>query len=235
MFWSRNKVDPKLLQDKIALIDYSFTSLHVRSFADLGGVWGVDGGYTFHALGSFGATQAVLVDTHPTASLLQRFPSYPQLRFIKGNFGDEGTASQVGEVDAVFLFDVLLHQVAPDWDRILEMYATRARCLLIFNRQWIASKRTVRLLDLGEEEYFRNVPHRRDTKPYDELFRKLDQKHPDHDRPWRNVHHIWQWGITDEDLQAKVQSLGFRMQYYKNCGQTCDLKNFEDHAFVFSK
>ena len=93
----------------------------------------------------------------------------------------------------------------------------------------------LRLLDLGEEEYFQNVPHSKEEKPYNILFQKLNQKHPGHDRTWKDVHHIWQWGITDVDLQAKVKSLGFRMQYFKNCGRFGNLKNFENHSYVFSK
>jgi hypothetical protein len=226
---------PKLLQDKLDLIDFTFTSLKARSFADLGGVWGVEGGYTFYSLDKYDLTSAVMVDTHPTHYFKEESRQYTQLRFIQGDFGDEHSVRRVGQVDAIFLFDVLLHQVAPDWTRILEMYAPQVRCLIIYNQQWIGSNHTVRLLDLGEEEYFQNVPHSPSEKTYDMLFQKLDQKHPDHDKPWRDVHHIWQWGITDLDLQNKVESLGFRMQFYKNCGQVGNLKNFENHAFVFSK
>lgn len=224
-----------LNKDKIDLIDFAFTSLKVRSFADLGGIWGVDGGYTFHTLDKHNVTAAVLVDTHPTDITNERSKNYPQLRFIKGNFGDERVIQAVGQVDAIFLFDVLLHQVAPDWDKILEAYAPQTRCLIIYNQQWINSNLTVRLLDLGEAEYFENTPHPSWESPYDNLFQKLNEKHPDHDRTWRDVHHIWQWGITDANLQSKVEALGFHMQYYKNCGRFGNLKNFENHAFIFSK
>jgi hypothetical protein len=47
--------------------------------------------------------------------------------------------------------------------------------------------------------------------------------------------HIWQWGITDNDLIARVNSLGFAMQFYKNCGQFEPLRHVENHAFAFSK
>ena len=103
-------------------------------------------------------------------------------------------------MDAIFLFDVLLHQVAPDWDTILEMYAKNVRVLGIYNQQWTGSDTTVRLLDLGEKEYFRNVPVDPTNETYKGLFTKLDQKHPYADRLWRDVHSIWQWGITDDDL-----------------------------------
>lgn len=229
------KNNMNILQDKLDLIDFAFGRLGCESFADLGGVWGVDGGYTFYALDKFNPRNAILVDTHPSDdfNLLRR--NYPQLRFVKGNFGEENVAKMVGQVDAVFLFDVLLHQVAPDWDRIIETYATRTKCMIIYNQQWIGSFETVRLLDFGEDGYFKNTPHRQTEEPYVSLFQKLDQKHPDHDRTWRDVHHIWQWGITDVDLQSKIESLGFQLQYYINFGKCANLENFENHGFIFIK
>ncbi len=229
------KSSPTLLQDKIDLIDLAFSRFDLHSFADLGGVWGVEGGYTFHALEKHDVSAAALVDTHPTEVVKNRARRFAQLRLIKGNFGDETIAREVGDVDAVFLFDVLLHQVAPDWNRVLEIYSHQTRCFIIYNQQWIGSERTVRLLELGEEEYFKNVPHEPTDGPYNGLFQKLEEKHPDHDRRWRDVHHIWQWGITDSDLTATIESLGFKLEFTKNCGRMGDLANFENHAFVFSK
>jgi len=235
MLWSRSNKKPKLSQDKLDLIDHAFTSLEIHSFADLGGLWGVDGGYTFHALDQYDVAKAVLVDTHPTEKFNERRRVHSQLKYIKGDFGDKRVVGEVGEVDAIFLFDVLLHQVNPDWDRILEMYAAQVKCLIIFNQQWTASNSTVRLLNLGEKEYFKNVPHSQVEKPYDDLFLKLDKKHPDHNKVWRDVHHIWQWGITDSDLRIKVESLGFHQVFTKSCGQFGSLKNFENRAFIFSR
>jgi hypothetical protein len=93
----------------------------------------------------------------------------------------------------------------------------------------------VRLLELGEDEYFRNVPHERTEQPYDNLFQKLDLNYSDPGMLWKDCPHIWQWGITDSDLRAKIESLGFRLQFMKNCGRFGKLANFENHAFVFSK
>jgi hypothetical protein len=221
--------------DKVNVIDQAFSSLPIETFADLGGVWGVEGAYTYHALDTHPVKDAVLVDTHMTPTVVGRAKSYPQLRLIDGNFGSQAIVDEVGGVDAVFLFDVLLHQVSPDWDTILEMYAKNVRSLLIYNQQWTGSKTTVRLLDLGEKEYFRNIPHTRYHKVYKNLFDKLDQKHPDHDRPWRDVHHIWQWGITDADLESKIARLGFKLVYKKECGRFGLLPNFENHAFIFTR
>ncbi|REO51533.1 hypothetical protein DSI97_08720, partial [Mycobacterium tuberculosis] len=174
-----------LVRGKINLIDRAFTSCRIESFADLGAVWGVEGAYTFRALDKYPVKEAVLVDGRITPTVAARANSYPQLRVIEGNFGDQEIADKVGNVDALFLFDVLLHQVSPDWDTILDMYAKNVRCLLIYNQQWIGSTTTVRLLDLGEKHYFRNVPHSKLNKAYRDLFQKLDKKHPDHDKPWR--------------------------------------------------
>jgi hypothetical protein len=231
----RRESQRTLPQDKVDLIDFAFSRFDLHSFADLGGVWGVEAGYTFYTLKKHSVSAATLVDTHPTAVVTARARKFAQLRLITGNFGDATIAGQVGNVDAVLLFDVLLHQVAPDWNRILEMYAPLTKCFIIYNQQWIGSEATVRLLELGEEEYFKNVPHDRTEEPYVSLFRKLDEKHPDHDRPWRDVHHIWQWGITDLDLRGTIESLGFRLQFTKNCGPFGNLEHFENHAFVFCK
>jgi hypothetical protein len=225
----------KILKEKLELIEFAFRKQNLKSFADLGGVWGVEGGYTFHALDNYNIVNAALVDTHPTEFVKVRSHDYPALRVIKGNFGDDETAREVGTVDAVFLFDVLLHQVAPDWDKVIELYAPNVSCFVIYNQQWTGSFSTVRLLDLGEAEYFRNVPHKRSERPYADLFKKLDEKHPDHDRNWRDVHHIWQWGITDGDLEQVLGKLGFKVALKKNYGRFARLANFENHGYVFTR
>lgn len=226
---------PTLVEDKTELIDFAFTRLNARTFADLGGVWGVEGGYTFYALDHHGAARGTLVDTHPTEEVKRRLRQHPRARLIQGDFGNREVAREVGEVDTIFLFDVLLHQAAPDWDEVLEFYAGQTRSFLIYNPQWVGPGSSVRLLDLGEEEYFRNVPLGPEDEPYAGLFRRLDVTHTEHGKPWRDVHPIWQWGITDADLTAKLQSLGFRLLLMKNCRPFGALENFESHSFVFSK
>jgi hypothetical protein len=224
------------------LIDFAVSEYAARSFADLGGVWGVDAGYTFYALEKLRATggpgAGVLADTDFTPVVRERLPSYPELRIIEGNFGDAATVEQVGDVDVVFLFDTLLHQVNPDWNEILELYAPHTQAFLIHNQQY-TGEHTVRLLDLGEEKYFRNAYRGagvdREQPPYDRLFEKLDEISPKHGRPWRDIHEIWQWGITDGDLVAKLGSLGFTLDCFRNLRRFKDLEWFERHAFAFSR
>jgi len=224
---------------KRKLIDFACKRLQVRSIADLGGVWGVDGEYTFYTMETHRIEKAFLVDITFTETLMERKEKYPGLKIISGNFGDAGVARQIEEVDAVILFDVLLHQVNPDWDDILETYASRTKSFLIFNPQFSASNRTVRLLDLGEDEYFKNIPHTKDEEPYKTVFEKMYEIHPRphyrQQRIYRDIHDIWQWGIVDDDLIAKMKSLGFSMRYFRNHGRFNNLVNFENHAFAFSK
>jgi hypothetical protein len=122
-----------LVAIKKQLIDFACQELEMRSFADLGAVWNVAAGYTFYALERQEIDAAVIVDTDVTPTLLEKQKKYPGLRIIKGNFGQSATRDQIGKVDGVFFFDTLLHQVKPDWDEILGMYAGIARIFLIFN------------------------------------------------------------------------------------------------------
>lgn len=225
-----------LVRNKLDLIDRAVSTCGIESFADLGAVWGVEGGYTFHALDHHKMKNAALVDGHITPKVKDRAKSYRNLRLIEGLFGDQKVVDRVGDVDAVFLFDVLLHQVSPDWDQILEMYAKNGvRCFVIYNQQWTGSTSTVRLLDLGEQQYFRNTPHSKRNKVYRDLYSKLDKNHPDMDKPWRDVPHIWQWGMTDGDLESKLDELGFSLIFKKDCPGFRLLPNIQNRAFIFAR
>jgi hypothetical protein len=225
----------ELVAEKKELIDFACQRFNIKSFADLGGVWHVDGGYTFYALERGQIEKAFLVDTDFTDKVVKQKAAYPALHLLHGNFGSAEIAEQIGEVDAAMFFDTLLHQVNPDWDQILDLYAPRIKYFLILNQQYVASEKTVRLLDLGEEEYFKNAPHERNEEPYKSVFQKMYEIHPQHQRIYRDIHNIWQWGITDDDLIAKMKTLGFKMQMYKNAGRFGSLENFENHAFVFAR
>ncbi len=52
-----------LKKEKIYLIDYLCQNNKIESFADLGGVWGVNGGYTFYGMRHYRIKTAFLVDT----------------------------------------------------------------------------------------------------------------------------------------------------------------------------
>lgn len=227
----RKRPPDVVLPLKRQVIDWAFEHLPVRSFADLGGLWAVNGSYSFYALEHHEIERACLVDegywTKPTQ---RRARAHPQLELVRGDFGSEAVRDRVGQVDAVLLFDVLLHQVAPDWDEILALYAPVTRCFCIVNPQWVGSAETVRLLDLGAEQYLASVPPQPN---HDEVVQRPDELHPVHDRPYRDVHEVWQWGIRDEALAAALGRLGFRQAFYENEGAWNGLERFENHGFVF--
>src|SRR4029079_4731018 len=118
--------------------------------------------------------------------------------------------------------------------------AKQARCVLIYNQQWTATRRSVRLVDLGEQEFFRNAPNDRESTFCRDLFPKLYEACETESTNWgsrahRDVSTIWQWGITDDDLIAEMKRHGFTLAFYQNHGRTWELPNFEDHAFLFIK
>lgn len=192
----------------------------------------MEGGYTFYALETYQPGRAVLVDEEPTAIVIGRAKGFPTLTLLAKNFGEEQTPPSLGHVDAVLLFDVLLHQVDPDWDGILRMYASVTDCFIIANPQYIAAPTTTRLLDLGRERYMKLVP----PQPrYGDLFDRLDEYLPDRGRRYRDIHNVWQWGIVDRDLVAGMNNLGFELVYFENAGQWQAQPAFEHHAFVFER
>ncbi|UTI62691.1 hypothetical protein NBH00_15130 [Paraconexibacter antarcticus] len=241
---------PPLVPLKLRTIDAAFALDGVDSIADLGGVWAVEAGYSFHALEEHRPARAVLVDDDITPGVRERAAAFPQFELLEQNFGLERTPGDVGEVGVVLLFDVLLHQVDPNWDEILRRYATHARAFAIVNPMWDPrdspkglippedgpgghppeSGRTVRLLDLGEERYRQAVPPQDNI---DGLFDRLDEVNPKRGRPWRDVHDVWQWGITDADLRATMASLGYTVAFAERHGRWRGLADFEDCAYVF--
>lgn len=221
---------PPLVPLKLRTIDAAFAQPGVDSVADLGGVWAVEAGYSFHALEQHGPRRAVLVDDDITPGVRERAAEFPQLELLEQNFGLERTPGDVGDIGVVLLFDVLLHQVDPDWDTILRRYAAHAHAFAIVNPMWDATGDTVRLIDLGEERYRAAVPPQDNIEG---LFGRLDEINPKRGRPWRDVHDVWQWGITDADLKAVMAELGYVVAFEEHKDRWRGLADFRDCAYVF--
>ena len=107
-------------EKKKQLIDWAFTNMQPppRSFVDLGGVWGVDGWYTFYTLDTYPVDRAYVVDIEMNHDVQIKSQQYDNLNVVQGHFGCPNIAGQIPPVDMFILFDVLLHQVRPDWDAI---------------------------------------------------------------------------------------------------------------------
>lgn len=222
---------PSLHKIKTDAIDRAIELGSPTSFADLGGVWAVDGGYTFYARRRPGVTACTLVDEliDTLTEDAKRTADAEGIRLIKGNFGTRAIAEQVGDVDAILLFDVLLHQVRPDWDELLAMYAPHTRMYVIVQPE-LRGDRTIRLVELGRDEYLRLVPSEPKAVA---LFDRLDEPH--RGRTWRDAFDVWQWGISGRDLRGAAERLGFQEIYRHNGGAWMGNPYFDNVAYVFAR
>lgn len=222
--------------DKLRLIDHAFTRVmpHARTFADLGGVWNVNAGYTLYTLRNFPIDRGYLVDTNFPEGLRDTLSAYTNLTVTHGDFAQKKTIDELGRLDVVFFFDVLLHQSNPSWKEILSAYASTVQCFVIFNQQYIRGAETIRLTNLPLEEYIAIAPQGRE-ETYRYAYAHASEIHPQYNKPWKDIHNIFQWGITDADLRSVLDGLGFREVHYKNHGRFSNLPAFENHAFIFVK
>ena len=218
-------------------IDFAVREIGITSFADL------DAGATYgknalYAMDRPGVLEGALADARTARSraqlldMIEYAAERPGLRVVDGDAFDSATIAEIGAMDAVFLFNVLLHAVAPDWDRVLEVYAARTSCFVIGNPQWKGGAETVRLVDLGLERYVEAVPASVQNR---ELFERLDEWSPAEQRPQRDSRTVWQWGITDEDLKRKLAELGFELDFERSHGRLAGSEAFENKTFVFSR
>jgi hypothetical protein len=227
---------PNLNPVKLRVIDYCLDRLGSSSFADLGGIWGVDGAYARYAADAYPEARGVVVDDDFSDGYLRLERRLPNLTHVRGNFGQRDVVEALGQLEVAMFFDVLLHQVDPDWDEVLGLYAPRCRRIAIVQPQW-NGRETVRLLDLGESEYMASIPKQDDAHGsiYDSLFSRLGEINEQRGRPWRDVHDIWQWGITDAALVERMAALGFGLRLFENTGPWRGLTRFHESAFVFDR
>jgi hypothetical protein len=235
---------PNLLQgyniyvrrDKLRLIDYTFNVIYpqAKSFADLGGVWKVNGAYSIHTLKLPRIERGILIDTDIPQGLMKTFRSYQQLEVIRGDFTSEESADIIGGVDVVYFFDVLLHQANPNWDDVLRLYARLTPCIVIYNQQFTRGDKAIRLTQLPLSEYVSLVPEFR-LDVYKYVFDHKTEIHPTYEKPWGDIHNIFQWGITDKALRETMTNLGYDEVYYANHGRVSELSAFENHAFIFRR
>jgi hypothetical protein len=227
----RPRPDARLGALKLEMIDSACDLVDAHSLADLGGVRAVGGGYSFHAARRDGMKRVVLVDEDFTPEVTDRQSATSVLELVQGNFGDDRIAGRVGPVDVVLLFDVLFRQVRPDWDDVLALYAAQTRCFVVVQPTYNgAESGALRLVDLGASRYLDMVP---DLPIHVEALEHLDDANVHRGRRWRDVHDIWQWGITATALERKLADLGFRLAHKESRGRWRGLDAFDDYAFVF--
>jgi Glycosyltransferase like family len=222
---------------KVRAIDYVVEQLGVESFASLE-LAPPYGQYAFYTIDKPTVQRGALVDLRAKRprdhllSAIEQAAEFPGLRVLDGSFSDPDTVAELGQVDAILLFDVLLRLVDPDWDQVLRLYEPATSCFVISNPQWERGESTVRLIDSGPEEYLKAVP------PWDshtELVDHLGEWHDGEQRPYRDIIHAWQWGITDADLKAKIAELGFSLEREWNLGPPPETEGFVNKVFVFRR
>ncbi len=221
-----------LVELKLRTIDAAFALSQVTSVADLGGVWAVEAGYSFFALEHHGPERAVLVDDDITPAVRERAAAFARLELLEQNFGLERTPGDVGPVRR---HPALRRAPAPGQAGLgRDPAALRpARAGLRDRQPHVGQRAGDRpLLDLGEERYREAVPPQDNL---DGLYGRLDEVNERRGRLWRDVHDVWQWGITDADLQATMAELGFTLAWAERKGRWNGLLDFEERAYVFGR
>jgi hypothetical protein len=222
---------------KASAIDYAVDQLGIESFASLE-IGPEYGQYAFYTIDKPTVQRGALVDISPRRAgdqllnVIDQAAERPGMEVVDGSFSDPATVTDLGKVDAILLFDVLVGMVDPDWDEVLEMYAPATSSFVIGNPQWEPSEETVRLIDLGRESYLEAVPP---AKFHTELFDRLDEWHPGQHRPYRDTAGIWQWGITDTALVAKLAELGFSLEHEESLNPPVQTNGFVNKTFVFTR
>jgi hypothetical protein len=209
------ELDYNIVRHKSIFIDEMLARYAIKSIVDLGGCWGVNGGYSFYALEKGELERAVIVDGNITHLTRERAAAWPQLELIEGALGDEEIVKRVGKVDAAIMFDILLHQVSPDWDEFLQRYS-HIDTLVINNQNWLGPE-TIRFPDFDVDEYVSRVLHSSESRVR-EWYRQHGEFNEEQGKPWRDVHNFWQWGITLKDLVRVLWDLGYRVDYLLNKG-----------------
>lgn len=225
------EIDRQILSHKADFIRRAAKKHGIASFADLGGCWGVNAGYTLDLLKRHPISRAYVLDGRITQLSRDRGAQYPQLAFIQGQLGEPEVVEQVEFVDALLMLDILLHQVAPDWDNFIERWAGRARVVIIYNQMW-QGELTIRFIDQGTDWYKANV-HHTDSEALEAWFGRLDQIQGSSGKRWRDVHNFWQFGITQRDLINKFSTVGFRLDTFENFGSWPGNARFQNEGFVF--
>jgi hypothetical protein len=222
---------------KAEAIDYAVEQLGVESFASLE-IAAAYGQWAFYTIDKPAVQRGALVDLRPRRarghllSAIEKAAERPDMRVLDGAFWDPRTVAEIGQVDAILLFDVLLLMVDPDWHQVLELYAPATSGFVISNPQWDGGETTIRLIDLGRDKYLEAVPP---VKPHTELFDRLDEWHPGQQRRYRDMTGIWQWGITDANLAAKMDELGFSLDREWSLDRPPETNGFAYKTFVFSR
>lgn len=228
-------LDTQIKPHKAALITEAVTKLKIESIVDLGACWAVNGGYSFHALETGNITRSVIVDGNITDLTKLRAEKYDNVKLIEGMLGDRSVIERVGEIDAIIMFDILLHQVKPDWNEFLSLWSQKSDCLIIYNQNWEKTKNTVRFIDRGLEWYKQNVYFSNEENT-DKWFGEHDIYDERQGKLKKDIYNFWQWGITTQDMINTISNLGFKLKAFYEYGSfNANFPWIVKEGFIFTK
>lgn len=220
---------------KADLVTAAIERYHLKSLIDVGACWGVNGGYTFHALSSGNIERAVIVDGDITALTHDRAAGDARVELLEGDIGDPDFIERLPRCDAAIMFDVLLHQVSPDWDVFLSLYGRKVNYFIIWNQDWIGSDRSVRYVDQGLHWYLNNVGDS-DAARVTAWFERHNETCPWLGRAWRDVHYFWQWGIASAELISTMRKYGLALDHFEGHGVWSErYPNIQKDAYLFRR
>jgi hypothetical protein len=213
-----SEIDRPIVPHKAELALRAVRRNGVKTFADLGGCWGVNGGYTYFLADNTDIQHGYILDQYITKLTRERGSRYTNITLLGDRvFNDRALIGEFPKVDALIMYDILLHQVNLNWDEFITAWAKRTNTLIIYNQMWSLHANTVRFIDFGREWYKKWVPYP-NAEFTDDWFDNFDAIDPSTQRRRRDTHLFWQWGITRNDLIKHVESLGFRLQYFEDYG-----------------
>jgi hypothetical protein len=228
-----SEYDVPIRPHKAELLRLAIRKHNITSFADLGGCWGVHAGYALDALASHPSiARAYVADRYVTALSRERGAREARLEFVTGLINDPALIDPFPTVDALVMYDILLHQVDLDWDAFLAAWAAKTRVLVVYNQMWVGEGPSVRFVDRGCDWYLANV-HYSSAAAIEAWFDDLDGVDQRIGRRKRDAFFFWQWGITRDDLIAHVERLGFSLDYFQDYGVFADRPLIRNQGFVF--
>ena len=87
----RTEPDPRLLGIKLRAIDAAFSRFDLRSAADLGAVWAIDAGYSFHVAERKEVERVVICDARFTERVVELAEERPKVELVVGYLGRQET------------------------------------------------------------------------------------------------------------------------------------------------
>lgn len=216
------------------LIEIAIGSYGIKSIVDVGGCFGVHGGYAFHAL-EHGAESGMILDRVITEPTKERAARHPGLTLKTMDLGDREEIARLPRFDAAIIYDVLLHQVDPDWDEFLALYAGKVDTLIIYNQDY-AGDETFRFIDKGLEWYReQDFAGFYGKDAVDKWFARHQEKDPATGKLLRDIHGFWQWGIAYRDIIRVAHEQGFRLDYFINEGSRFFGPLFNCNGYLFRR